>query len=166
MRDAAGDHNESSVRQRLVAPVLRLLRNGATPERLAWSIAVGVMVGINPLLGSSTVAMLLLAWMLRLNQPASQIGVHTVYPLQLLLFLPLLHAGTIAFRTGELPLQRNQIFPLLRAHPLAFARFLWTWEWHALLIWLAGAALLTPPLAFALCRMLRHALHEPRVADA
>ena len=145
---------------------MRLLRNGATPERLAWSMAAGAMVGMNPLLGSSTIAMVLLAWLLRLNHPASQIGVHSVYPLQLLLFLPFVHLGTRAFHTEAVPMTRGEIFALFRTHPLTLLQTLWTWEWHALVIWFAAALLFTPPLALLLCRLLRHTLGQPHAARA
>lgn len=163
MQETLAQRGHEWTRKTIVGPLLRLLRNGATPERLAWSLAAGVMIGVNPLFGSSTVVMILLAWMLRLNQPASQIGVHTVYPLQILLFLPFVHAGSRAFGTEDLPMGRREIFALLRSHPLTLIRSLWTWEWHALIIWLGFAALFTPPLALLLARILRHTLREPHL---
>ncbi len=41
-------------RCRVVRPMLRLLRGGVSPKRLAWSIAVGVVIGINPVIGLTT----------------------------------------------------------------------------------------------------------------
>jgi hypothetical protein len=74
------------VQRRVVKPLLDLLRMGATPERLAWSIAAGVLIGINPVLGSTTVLAIAVASVFRLNYVASQVGNHLVYPLELLLF--------------------------------------------------------------------------------
>lgn len=148
------------MQRRVLSPVLRLLRRGATPQRLAWSMAIGAAIGMNPLLGSSTVAMLLLASLLRLNQTASQIGVHTVYPLQLLLFLPFLRAGTLAFHTDSMPMKGREIFALGRSHPVTLVETLWTWEWHALIVWLGCAVVITPALALLLRRFLEHAMRE------
>jgi len=60
--------------RRLVLPILALLRMGATPQRLAWSIAVGIAVGLNPVVGSTTVLCLALSFALRLNIVATQIA--------------------------------------------------------------------------------------------
>lgn len=144
--------------RRVVGPVLALLRKGATPQRLAWSLAIGVMIGINPLLGSTTVLALLLAWVFRLNIAASQIGTHGAYPLQLLLLLPFLHAGTMAFHTAQLPLAPHQIMAFAKTHPWQLVRLLWTWEWHALIIWAVLALVVTPAMAILLTRVLTRAL--------
>src|SRR5207253_4599020 len=64
--------------RRVALPVFALLRMGASPEKLAWSIAVGVLIGINPILGSTTILCLALAFVFRLNVAASQVGNHIV----------------------------------------------------------------------------------------
>ncbi len=88
------------IRRRVVGPVVQLLRIGATPERLAWSIAVGVVIGLNPLLGSTTVLALAVTPVFGLNVVASQLGNHLVYPLELLLFPVFIRVGIWLFRTG------------------------------------------------------------------
>jgi Uncharacterized protein conserved in bacteria (DUF2062) len=65
-------------RCKILRPLLRLLRGGVTPRRLAWSLALGIVIGINPSVGLTTLVVILLAWTLGLNQIASQIGVHAV----------------------------------------------------------------------------------------
>ena len=45
----------------IVNPVMGLLKMGADPDKLAWSLALGVVVGVNPLLGSTTLVVLGLA---------------------------------------------------------------------------------------------------------
>ena len=152
------------IHHRIIRPVLHLLRSGASPERLAWSITVGIIIGINPLLGSSTVATIALVALLRLNQPAAQLGVHTIYPLQLLLFLPFIRAGTILFHTGAMPLTKTQLFDLLKHHPWDLTKILWRWEWHALVVWLAVSTLLAPTVGILLTRVLKRAL-KPKASE-
>jgi uncharacterized protein (DUF2062 family) len=43
------------LRRRLIDPLLALLTQGITPQKLALSIAIGAIVGIFPVLGSTTV---------------------------------------------------------------------------------------------------------------
>jgi uncharacterized protein (DUF2062 family) len=140
-------------RQRVLHPLLRLLRGGVTPRRLAWSLALGMMVGINPSVGVTTVVVALLAWVLGLNQVASQIGTHVVGPIHLLLFLPFIQAGVWLFHTRRLPFTRGQIEHLSH-HPLRMVHVLWQWEWHGLVVWAIVAAILTPVLAIYLRRAL------------
>lgn len=150
------------VRRRIVAPVVGLLRKGATPERIAWSLAVGIVIGINPLLGSTTVLSLFIAWLFRLNIPASQVGTHAVYPFQLILLLPFLHAGTVVFGSAQLPLAPVQIFAFARRHPWDLVKLLWVWEWHALVIWVVLAAVMIPTLAVLLTKVLARAMPATR----
>jgi uncharacterized protein (DUF2062 family) len=91
-------------------PVLRQLRGGVTPRRLAWSLALGVVIGINPTVGITTVLVVMFAWAFGLNQVASQIGAHAVTPLHLLLFIPFIELGVHLFHTRRLPLNRSQPF--------------------------------------------------------
>ena len=146
--------------RRAVLPVLALMRMGASPERMAWSITVGFLIGINPLLGSTTILCLAVAWIFRLNIAASQVGNHLVYPLQLLLFLPFLHLGTRVFHTQPLPLSRSAIVDAARQHPAELVRKLWLWEWHALVLWAGISVILVPVIAIALTPLFRRLMRR------
>lgn len=138
----------------MLRPLLLLLKRGVSPKRLAWSLAVALLVGVNPFLGLTTVSMLLLAWLFKLNHVATQIGIHVVAPLQWLLFLPFIHAGIVLFRAHRLPMSRADILHLSHRHPLQLVHLLWQWEWHALVIWGFFAALSAPLIARQIRRML------------
>jgi uncharacterized protein (DUF2062 family) len=131
---------------------------GATPRSLAWSIAVGLVVGINPILGSTTVLCLALAFALRLNPVASQIANHAAFPLQLAFVLPFLRLGSWLFHIPPVPLSPAGLLRQARAEPLALARQLWLWESRAFLLWLALSLVAAPLLALALTPVLRRLL--------
>ena len=128
---------------------------GASPENLAWSLAVGIAIGINPLLGTTTVACLAAAMLFRLNLAASQLGNHIVYPLQLALLLPFIHIGTRVFHTAALPLSPKDLAAEARRSPFALGRQLWLWERHALVVWAAVAVILVPAIALLLTPLLK-----------
>ena len=130
----------------LLRPLLRQLRGGVTPRRLAWSLALGIVLGINPSVGLTTFLVILLAWTFGLNQVASQIGAHAMTPFHLLLFVPFIELGVHLFHTRRLPMTRRQIEHLSR-HPLRLIHEIWQWEWHALIVWAVAAAILMPLLA-------------------
>jgi hypothetical protein len=141
------------VRCRILRPLLRQLRGGVTPRRLAWSLALGMVVGINPSVGLTTLFVVLVAWMFGLSKLASLVGTHVVAPLHLLLFIPFIELGVYLFHTRKLPMSRNQLEHLSH-HPLRLFHDIWQWEWHALIIWAGVAAIAMPLLAIYLRRAL------------
>ncbi len=141
------------IRCRILRPLLRQIRGGATPRRLAWSLALGLVIGINPTIGLTTLVVVLLAWAFRLNQLATQIGLQAVAPLHLLLFVPFIEIGVHLFHTGRLPLSQQQV-RLLSHHPWRLFHAIWQWEWHALVVWGLLAAIAAPLLAVYIRRAL------------
>jgi uncharacterized protein (DUF2062 family) len=144
--------------RRVALPILALLRMGASPEKLAWSIAAGLLIGINPILGSTTVLCLVMAFVFRLNVAASQIGNHIVYPIEILLVIPFIHLASRIFHTEPMPLSANELLHAAREHPVDLTRRLWLWEWHAFLLWIILAAVAIPLLALILTPLLRRLL--------
>lgn len=144
--------------RRVALPVFALLRMGASPQKLAWSIAVGLLIGVNPVLGSTTVFCLAAAFILRLNVAASQLANHLVYPFELLFLIPFIHVGTILFHTAPLPFSAKSLIHAARTSPIALTRQLWQWEWHAFVLWLCVAVVAVPVIALAITRPLRRLL--------
>lgn len=134
----------------VVTPVKGLLRHGADPNRLAWSLALGIVIGVNPLLGSTTLAVLALAAVFRLNLVASQVGNHAMYPMQLVMFPVFIKLGSLMFGTDKLPIHGKQLFDAAKRHPWDTTRLLWSWEWHALVVWAAAAAVALPLIAMGI----------------
>ena len=137
----------------VLRPLLRILRGGITPRRLAWSLAFGMVVGINPSVGLTTLLVIFLAWIFGLSKLASLIGTHVVAPLHLLLFIPFIELGVYLFHTRKLPMDRKQL-ERLGHHPWRLVHEIWQWEWHALIVWGILAGLLMPILALYLRRAL------------
>lgn len=135
--------------KRIVLPMLELLRQGVSPEKLALSIALGVTVGVFPVLGTTTALCALAALLLRLNLPAIQIANYVVYPVQLALLLPFFRLGEWIFRSPHLPISGSQLNAVFRASRLNALHLLGTTLWHAAVAWL-----LLAPFAVALLYVL------------
>jgi uncharacterized protein (DUF2062 family) len=144
--------------RRAVLPILALLRMGATPRTLAWSIAAGLLIGINPILGSTTILCLAASFSFRLNVVASQIANHSMFPFELLLVVPLIRLGSLVFHTAPMPLSPRLFLLAARTAPLALTRQLWLWEWHAFVLWAAIAVMAAPLIALALTPLLQRLL--------
>jgi uncharacterized protein (DUF2062 family) len=136
-------------RRRIAQPILDLLRQGVTPEKMALSLALGVAIGVFPALGTTTALCALVAFIWRLNLPAIQIVNYFVYPVQLALLIPFFRAGEILFGAPHLPLSAPQIVGMVRASVWGSIRFLWTTTWHAMVAWCLAAPVFVA-LAYAL----------------
>lgn len=152
------EHHHTLVYRKIALPLLALLRMGTTPEKLAWSLAIGVAAGINPLLGSTTIVCFALVFLFRLNPIAGQIANHLMYPVQIALIFPFIRTGEHLFHTGPLPIAIKDVLPMARIAPAATMKLLWLWEWHALVTWAGVSVVLTPVLALALTPILRHTM--------
>ena len=139
---------EGFLYRRLVRPIIDLLRQGVTPEKIAFSIALGVALGVFPVLGSTTALCALAALVLRLNLPAIQVVNYFVYPLQIALLIPFFRLGERLFHAPHLPLSVPQIYAMIHANMWNAIRSLWTTAWHAVIVWCLLAPVFTA-LAYA-----------------
>jgi len=129
------------VRRRVVGPILDLLRQGITPEKIALSVAFGLVLGIFPALGSTTLLCFLAAIMFRLNLPALQLVNFLIYPMQLVLLIPFIRAGEILFRSPKLSLSLTQMLTLVHMGIVPAMQALWSATMHAIVVWTALAPL-------------------------
>jgi len=140
--------------RRLARPILELLRQGITAEKIALSVALGAALGIFPAIGLSTTLCAIAALFFRLNLPAIQIVNYFVYPLQIALLLPFFRLGEKLFHAPHLPISVEQIHAMIRADVWQAMRLLWTTTWHAIAVW----CLMAPAFVAALYAILAPAL--------
>jgi uncharacterized protein (DUF2062 family) len=153
-------------RRRIARPILELLRQGVTPEKMALSLALGVAIGVFPALGTTTALCALVAFLWRLNLPAIQIVNYFVYPVQLALIIPFFRAGEILFGAPHLPLSASQVVALVRASFWEAIRFLWTTTWHAMVAWCLAAPVFVGVAYVLLVPILRRATRQTEKAKA
>jgi len=146
--------------RRLVRPLLDLLRQGVTPEKIALSVALGAAVGVFPALGWTTVLCAIAALVLRLNLPAIQIVNYVMYPVQLALLLPFFRFGEKLFGAKHMPLSVSQISQLIHNGVWNAIRFLWTTTWHAIVVWAILAPVFVAIIYASLTPLLRRALNR------
>ncbi len=142
--------------RRVVGPIVALLTQGITPEKIALSLAFGIVLGIFPVLGSTTILCAAAAVIFRLNLPAIQLVNYLIYPLQLFFLLPLIRLGEMLFRAAPLQLSLAQILAMARADLPHAAATLWLAGVHAMSAWL----LIGPPAILLLYFLLSRALRQ------
>jgi uncharacterized protein (DUF2062 family) len=166
--DMDGGKEEGFFRRRMAQPIIELLRQGVTPEKMALSLVLGVALGVFPVLGTTTALCALAALILRLNLPAIQIVNYFVYPLQIALLIPFFRMGEKLFGAPHLPLSVGQILAAVHASFWGATRFLWSTIWHAVVAWCFLApvfvALAYVVLVVLLRRLARRQTGEKRSA--
>ncbi len=126
---------EGFFERRLVRPILELLKQGVTPEKIALSIALGAALGVFPVIGSTTVLCAIAAIVLRLNLPAIQVVNYFMYPAQIAMLVPFFRLGEKLFRAPRFRVSVPQIYALFQASMWNAVKLLWTTAWHAIVAW-------------------------------
>lgn len=135
-------------RRWLVAPVITQLTHGTSPDRIGWTIALGMVVGVFPIMGSTTLVCLLIGWLLRLNQPVLHVFRAVVYPLHLALILIFIRLGERLYGAPLISFSIPQLIGKFKDSPLQFARDFGMAAWHGVSAWL-----LIAPVAAVLIKM-------------
>jgi uncharacterized protein (DUF2062 family) len=125
--------------KRITGPILALLKQGITPEKIALSLALGIVLGIFPVIGLTTLLCAAAAFVFKLNLPAIQLVNYLVYPLQLLLLLPFYRAGEWLFRAEHLPISLKEIFAMIDEDIWEAILFLWDTTLNAMVAWVLVA---------------------------
>jgi uncharacterized protein (DUF2062 family) len=125
------------------SPIISLLKQGLTPQILALSMTSGIIIGIIPLLGTTTAICTMVAIMFRMNLLVTQIGNWLVYPIQILLLVPFIILGENLFGSPS-TLDPSHIVTLLRTDLFTTLRLFSKMILHAAIAWMICA-----PIAFA-----------------
>lgn len=140
-------------------PILEQLTQGLSPDKIALSVAVGLTIAVNPVIGTTTILCFVAAWALRLNQPIIQAINWSSYALQLLLIFPFIRLGERIFRAAPETRSFEELFGMAKGDLLGTIAILGTTIAHAVAAWMLVAPFLcaaifygTRPLFRALAR--------------
>ena len=122
--------------KRVLEPVLNLLRQGMTPEKLALCFALGVTLGVTPVIGATSLLCAIAALLLRLNLPAIQLVNYMMFPLQFALLIPFLRVGEWLVGAQPASLSAPAILAMIQTDVWHAVASLWTATLHALTAWL------------------------------
>jgi uncharacterized protein (DUF2062 family) len=147
----------------VVEPLIKLLRQGLSLERLALSVAFGIALGVFPILGTTSLLCALVAILFRLNIPAMQLMNHVVFPLQIVLILPFIRLGELLYGADPIPLTLHQIQALLGSNYWHALSFLAGSFVHATTAWFIVAPLAIYSLYLLLTPLFRRLGERKRV---
>lgn len=143
-------------KRRLGDPVVTLLTQGVTPDKLAATFAVGTAASLFPFLGFTTTFNLLLGLWFRMNQPLLQILNYLLTPLHIAMILVYVRLGEWIWVADD---EHFSVREMLRSfHELKLSQFIHKFAWagvHAFTAWLLTAPLIITVLYFTLRPVLR-----------
>ena len=151
---------KSLLHKYLVAPIRTLLTQGLSPRLLALSLAVGLVVGIFPVLGTTTVLCTLFAAALRLNLVAVQTVHFLMTPVQLLLIIPFVRVGEWVLGRTPQPLSISEGLALIAQGAVTAVAVLWDAILHAMLGWLLLGPVLLAVAYVLLAQVLKSTQHR------
>ena len=146
---------ESVWTRRVVTPLVNQLRQGITPEKIALTIALGLVLGIFPIIGATTILCGLAAVQLRLNQPIIQLVNYVAYPLQLLALIPFYRAGETLFGRPHLSLSIPMLIESFRADTGKFFRDFGRVGIQGIVVWSLIAPIIAAVVYFSVRPALR-----------
>lgn len=137
-------------------PIVRLLKQGWTPKKIALSLALGAVFGIFPVIGATTLLCTAAALVFRLNLPAIQIANYLAGPLQLALLIPFYRAGETLFNRARLPISVDGVIAMIQRDVWGAIVLLWDTTLCAIVVWAAVA----PVTTFLLYLFLKPAIQR------
>jgi len=128
-----------NIYRRLIQTVKDFLNQGATPHDLALAIALGVIVGMFPVQGTTALICTLIAVLFRLNLIIIQLANYLSFPLMMLMLVPFYTIGHSLFNKGSFEWTFNEMIRLFQTNFWAGVSEL-SWSiGYAVLVWLLFA---------------------------
>ena len=145
----------NSWRERIAGVVVAQLAQGITPEKIALSIALGMTLGVIPVLGATTTLCAIAGVRLKLNQPIIQLINWLVYPLQLALILVFVRIGQWITHAPPVSFSVPELIQTLHQSPLKFLQEFGVCQLQGLVAWLFIAPVFAAIVFFALVPPLK-----------
>jgi uncharacterized protein (DUF2062 family) len=131
-------------KEKIVQPLLGFLKQGVTPKKMALTLSLGLVFGIFPVIGTTTLICTALALAFRLNMAIMQLANYLAYPLQIIFLIPFLTLGTKVFGSENKHFSLEQMLEMFGNDFWTALQSLGMSQLYAVLIW----AFFSLPLGF------------------
>jgi len=156
---------ERAWRRRTLDVVVAQLRQGVTADKIALTLAIGLIFGLFPIFGTTTALCVLAALWLKLNQPLMQLVNWFAAPLQLPGIYLFVRVGERLTHSAPVQFSIPGLVQQFRASPLQFLRLFGMTGLRAVLAWLLIAPLIAAVVYVALLAPLHRMARLRRGAN-
>jgi uncharacterized protein (DUF2062 family) len=122
--------------KRIITPILGLLKQGISPEKIAMSMSCGIVMGLFPIVGITSLLCIVTAFFFNLNQAMTQLFNWLAYPLQIVLIIPFFRFGSFLFHTEPITVTVHHVIDSYRADFWGTIHLLEEITLHAAVAWL------------------------------
>lgn len=122
-------------KKKLIDPIISLLKQGITPEKVALCIALGVMLGVFPVIGSTMILCTIASLSLKLNLPLIQLVSYLVYPLQILFLIPFIRIGEKVLNVEPFPISIEALYNMIKTDIVQTIITFWDATMHGIFAW-------------------------------
>jgi uncharacterized protein (DUF2062 family) len=141
--------------RRILDIVRTQLRQGVTADKIALTLAIGLILGLFPIFGTTSALCVLAALWLKLNQPIIQLVNWLAAPLQLPGIYLFVRIGERLTRSPQVEFSLTGLVQQFRASPLQFLQQFGMTGLRGVLAWLLIAPLIAAVVYVALLPPLR-----------
>lgn len=152
-------------RERVLGLIIAQLTQGVTPQKIALTIALGLGLGLFPILGTTTTLCLIFGIFLKLNQPVIQLINYLASPLQLSLIVVFARIGEWIMRAQRVNFSISEMLRKFHESPAKFMQEFGMTGVHAIVAWLLIAPFLIAALYFITLPLLKK-LARTQIAHA
>jgi uncharacterized protein (DUF2062 family) len=142
----------------VVRPIVNQLKQGTSPEKLSWSVSLGVTLGIFPIMGSTSIVCVIIGHLFRLNQPILHLFKTFTYPLQLILILVYIRLGQMLNGVPLIKFSIPQMLGQFKDDPAKFFRDFGMAALYGIEAWAISAIFLIPILYIIFLPILKKLL--------
>jgi hypothetical protein len=144
MTDTAG--KKGKLHRWVVRPIINQLKRGITPEKLSWTIALGITLGIFPIMGSTSLVCFFAGMVFKLNQAILHLFKSLSYPLHLALILVFIRLGQQLNGVELIKFSIPQMIGQFKESPAQFAKDFGMAALYGVEAWAIAALFLIPLL--------------------
>ncbi|MBC7428365.1 MAG: DUF2062 domain-containing protein [Bacteriovorax sp.] len=108
--------------KKIASLVLDELKKGATPEKLSQGLVTGILIGIFPLIGFTTLMSIFAGFLFKLNQIVVQTANCIMYPVQIIMIPIYIKVVSMIFDVGHVPLRPDILITQFKTDPAGFLR--------------------------------------------
>ncbi|TYZ63045.1 hypothetical protein PybrP1_010088 [[Pythium] brassicae (nom. inval.)] len=151
--------------EKVKAPIVKLLKSGASPDSIALAMAFGVSGGIFPIPGVTSVPVMIAIYLFRLNPVAAMLTNYLCTPLNVASVPLFIYYGNAFFgggSDGAADFSMSQFMEDVKAdtiNTLLLFRFTLL---HAIYAWLVVLPVLTAAIYLVLTPILRRVMPKPK----
>jgi uncharacterized protein (DUF2062 family) len=142
-------------RERVVALIVAQFTQGVTPQKISLTIALGLSLGIFPILGATTALCAIASIGFKLNQPIIQVVNYLASPLQLMLILVFVRIGEWLLHTPRVSFSIPELFRKFHESPVKFFQEFGLTGLHGIVAWFVIAPFVAALIYFALLPLLK-----------